>query len=215
MKASSASVARPFVALLERQGADPQSLLQGVGLAPDLLDRPEKLVEERRLYHLLARAAAELDQPIYGLLVGDHSELRDIGSFGAQLEQSVTLFDLLSTFTRTVSAVSSHARFWAAAEEDEVWFCRAGIELLDVGEHQAELFVLGLMTQIVRLAAGPEWTPERIRLKRRRTVLASRSSRPTRARRSSSRSRARRSHSRPPCSSSPSSGAQAPPSWTG
>jgi len=162
-----ASVAHPFVALLEREGGDPESCLHGVGLAPDLLDRPEEQVKERRLYRFLARAAAELDQPAFGLLVGDHSGLGDLGSFGSQLEQSVTLFDLLSTFTRTVSAVSSHARFWTAARGDEVWFCRAGIELLDVGEHQAELYVLGVMTQIVRLAAGPEWTPQRIRLKRR------------------------------------------------
>jgi AraC-like DNA-binding protein len=134
---------------------------------PDLLERPEEQVIELRLYHFLVRAASQLDLPAYGLLAGDGSTVRDLGSFGCRLEQSVTLFELIETFTRTVSTVASHARFWIVADEDDVWFCRAGLDLLEVGEHHAELFVLGLMKQIVRLAAGPDWMPKRIRLKRK------------------------------------------------
>jgi len=116
---------------------------------------------ERNLYALLDLAARDLDLPEYGRIAGAQSRLEDLGEIGHTLRQSLTLHDAITLFVRTVNEVSTGARFWVVREGAMAWLCRGGIENIEVGESQAELFVLSLLVQIVQLV-DPAWTPDTI-----------------------------------------------------
>ena len=166
-----ASVATPFVDLVQSLSADAEAELARHGLPVALLESSpgsrSTRIEEGRLYAFLHGAAEALDLPGFGLVAGLRSPLEDLGPFGLSLRQSLTLHDAVGAFLSAVNDVSTHASFWVERDGDLTWFCRGGIPQLEHGERQAELYVLSLLTQIVRLAAGPAWVPARVRVKAR------------------------------------------------
>lgn len=66
--------------------------------------------------------------------------------------------------TRLLPAHGTAKQWWIAEGNHEVWFCRGGGGVFDVGEGQLIQHALTGMVQLVRLGAGPHWRPSRVRV---------------------------------------------------
>jgi AraC-like DNA-binding protein len=152
-------VARPFLASIEQLGGSAEELASRVGFSAEVLERPVERMPERLLFAISALAARELERQDFGLVAGRDQDLSVLGSLGASIEQSLTLFDAIRTCVRGLGRVSSHSHWWVERNAENLWFRRARIDGCDHGEEQGELYVIGLMTRIVRIAVGDTWTP--------------------------------------------------------
>lgn len=161
-------ILRPMIDELDAGGVTLEPILQRAGVALDDLRSPDDEMEEWRAYELLHLGARRLSDSVFGLRAGLSTRLDDMGLFGRKVGHGFTLHHALETFIRSVNSVSTHAKFWLEMETDGAWFCRGGIAEIRVSDQQPELYVLGLMTNIARLASTHDWTPEYIQLKTRR-----------------------------------------------
>ena len=163
-----ASQAEPFLGALRFAGARTEPLLESVGICPDLVeDDPEALAPEYSVWELVDRCAGVSGSEHFGWERGLDSPIGDLGAFGHRVDAAPTLGSALELFLRDVSQHSSHARFSLVRGRKAVWFCRHGIDGIDVGAWQIELYVLGVMVHVVRRALGADWTPQALKLKRR------------------------------------------------
>lgn len=157
-------VVQPIVDRIKRLGGDVESLLVESDLIDLWCDSSLSTLPEARVWELFERAAKATDLPSIGLQAGSDFQVRDLGSFGRQLQQGLTLYRLLEEYCHGVNRYSSHARFWLRSSGRGVWFCRRGIDLIDVGREHVEQFTVQLMIRLVQLSAGTDWVPTRIRL---------------------------------------------------
>ena len=160
-------VVQPIVDRIDRLGGDGESLLAESGLIDLWYDRSLSTLPEARVWELFERAAKATDLPGIGLQAGADFRVRDLGMFGRQLQQGLTCYRLLEEYCHSVNRYSSHARFWLRRAGRGVWFCRRGIDLIDVGRDYVEQFTVQLMIRLVQLSAGSDWVPTRIRLQTR------------------------------------------------
>jgi AraC-like DNA-binding protein len=98
----------------------------------------------------------------FGLRVGLDTDVSEIGAFGRAVGAATTLQCALRVFLGELDLHSSSSEFGLRREEEHAWFWRAGLPGLRCDP--IEQYALGLMIQIVRLAAGPRWVPDRIAL---------------------------------------------------
>ena len=155
-----ASQAEPFLGPLRVRGARTAPLLEAVGIAPDLVDEdPDALVAEHTIWALADRCAKVAGSDAFGWETGLATPIGDLGAFGRRVEEAPTLGAALDLFLRAVSEHSSHARFSVIRRGGSLWFRRHGIRSLAVGAWQVELYVLGIMVHVVRLALGADWVP--------------------------------------------------------
>lgn len=157
-------VVTPIIRSLAALGGDVDTLVEDSGLRSSWSDMSSDVMPEARVWELFERSARSLDMPDVGLRVGAAFEVRDLGLFGRQLENSLTVFGCLSEYIETVNRFSSHSKFWLEQRSEGVWFCRQGIDLIDIGRNYVEQFTLQLMIRLVRLACGRRWLPASIQI---------------------------------------------------
>ena len=162
-------VVRPILDGVHELGGDVEALLEEVDLNKPWLDSAQDDLPEAPVWDFLERSAQNLDMPAIGLQAAATLRIGDLGDFGKRLEQSLTLYHCLTEYICGVNCHSSHARFWLDETTEGVWFCRHGIDLIEVGREYVEQFTLQLMIRLVQLAAGPGWSPARIRLQAKTT----------------------------------------------
>ena len=157
------SIIKSIVKSIELLGADAERLVASCELSAIWSDPAPDALPEHHVWRLFERTARSLDLPEIGLLVGAGFQVHDLGVFGRKLEWSLTAYSCLLEYTRTVNRYSSHSRFWLERQDGGVWFCRRGIDLIDVGRNEVEQFTLELMIRLVQLACGPKWSPSHVR----------------------------------------------------
>jgi len=161
-----ASQAEPFLRAVRVAGRRATPLLEAVGLAPDVVhEDPDALVPEHAIWDFVGHCADATGAEHFGWNVGLDSPIGDLGAFGQRVGAAATLGVALETFLRAAAQHSSHARFSVVQSDGRVWFRRHGIDGIDVGAWQIELYVLGIMVHVVRLALGADWVPSHVRLK--------------------------------------------------
>ena len=158
------SVVTPIIKSIETLGGDVETLIQDSGLWSSWSDVQSDQLPEANVWDLFERSAHALDLPNVGLRVGSGIEVRDLGPFGRQLENSLTTLTCLRQYIASVNRYSSHSKFWLQTQHEGAWFCRQGIDLIDVGRDHVEQFTLQLMIRLVRLGCGPRWLPSSIRI---------------------------------------------------
>lgn len=158
------SVVNPIAGVIGEITGRVEELLDESGLSRLWEDTSVVEFPEDRVWKLFERAASKCDCPSIGLHAGERIQINDLGPLGRQLQNSLTLFQCLNRYNKTVSRYSSHASFWLEQQGDAYWFCRQGIDLISAGRDYVEQFTLQLMIRIVRLAAGPEWSPTALRI---------------------------------------------------
>ena len=161
-----ASQAEPFTGALAVSGVRIEPLLEDCGIRPDIpaVD-PDALVPEYAIWDLVETCAHVAGEDLFGWRIGLETPIEAIGAFGRSVGSALTLRGALRLFLEAVGEHSSHAKFSVVPAGDHVWFCRHGIDDIDVGSWQVEQYVLGLMVRLIRMAEGPAWAPRAVLVK--------------------------------------------------
>ena len=163
-----ASQAAPFADRIRASGWRAEPLLEEVGIRPDLVDEhPDALVPEYAIWDLVERCARVAGTGSFGWDAGLGTPVEQLGSFGRDVASAATLRDALRLFLVAVGRHSSDASFSVARGRSGIWFRRHGIDAIDVGAWQVELYVVGLMVRVCRTALGAAWVPAELWLKQR------------------------------------------------
>lgn len=152
-----------FAAPVAEAGAPVDRLWARVGISPDVLLDADRWVPLHALIQFGEAAAADLSVPDLGLRIAERSAIGSLGVFGATVRAQPTLKRAIETATLLVSSYDSGERVWTVPERDGVRVCRR-VRSVDGCFRQADLFTLGLMVDLVRSAAGPEWRPDTVEL---------------------------------------------------
>ena len=158
------SVVTSIVESIGSLSAEVERLVANCNLTSIWSNAELEALPENNVWKLFRLSALSLDMPDVGLRVGGEFQVRDLGMFGRKLESSLTTNSCLQEYIKTVNRYSSHSKFWTEQEEGGVWFCRRGIDLIDVGRNEVEQFTLELMIRLVQLACGPMWKPRKVRI---------------------------------------------------
>jgi AraC-like DNA-binding protein len=138
------------------------------GVRPDLAsEAPDSLVPEYAVWDFVERAARQSGDDAFGWQIGLETPIEKIGSFGQEIGSAATLRGALRLFLHAVTKHSSHARFSLVPRGEQVWFCRHGIDQINVGSWHVEQYVLGMMVRLVRFALRRDWIPAAVFLKQR------------------------------------------------
>ena len=157
------SIVEPIVDSISNLVGDIDPLLNESGILRLWADNTVDDLPEDRIWRLFDLVGRRSGCNTIGLDAGESLAVRDLGSLGRQLEQCVSLFQCLTRYIETVNQYSSHASFWLKKTANGGgWFCRQGIDLIDIGRDYVEQFTLQLMIKLVRMAAGSDWIPSHI-----------------------------------------------------
>jgi AraC-like DNA-binding protein len=149
-------------------GADPDSVVLAAGLTMAELARPEQRLPLRKFVTLIEVASRATGDDCFGVHLGQHCGLRELGLPG-----------YLATFAPSVErALSSFARYYyLLGDATDVRFDRCGrsacfrYRVLDPASwprrHDAES-VLTMITVLIRQWIGPDWSPELVWLEHAR-----------------------------------------------
>jgi AraC-like DNA-binding protein len=136
--------------------------LERAHLPVDLFERHahDSVISALSMLEFAERAAANAGIGDLGYWAG-LVPLAGYGSFGERVADCPTLHTAVETFCSTVRFECSEAAYFLATGRSGMWFChgRDGRNTL-LAQH--ELYALMIMMQVIRLALGPQWKPERI-----------------------------------------------------
>jgi AraC-like DNA-binding protein len=164
-----ANVIQGFVTFLEEIGSPAENLLVKAKLPVSALHVPESLIPFRQVTDFYEQAAHQEGCENFGLLVGQRTQIGDLGAFGRLLCQTLTLHDAIHTGIHMIVTYTSGERFWLEEQGDQVWLCRNFIDRPDVGIQHADLFSVMVMINLIRLVAGSQWQPKEVHLETRWT----------------------------------------------
>lgn len=90
------------------------------------------------------------------------ASIADMGEFGKHLLQSATLNETLDRYCDNQIYYRSSASCYLMRGQKCIWLCRQTRGYFQEGYEQLELYALAEMIRVVRLAAGPDWWPQRL-----------------------------------------------------
>ena len=147
----------PIAAYVERAGIDPASLVARCRLPACVLTDAELLIPTASLGRLLDAAARHGDDAI-GALAGQAADIATLGTFGRLIRGAPTLGEALEAIVQHHPAFNSSGRVWVDSHGADVELCQVFTNV-DERWRQTAFYVLTLMVNVVRLAAGPAWRP--------------------------------------------------------
>ncbi|HEY9648011.1 MAG TPA: AraC family transcriptional regulator ligand-binding domain-containing protein [Chroococcidiopsis sp.] len=159
-----ASALLPFLRFLNQIGSPTEQLLQQSGLPIFALDDPEALIPFHQACLFIAEAAQHEGIDNLGILVGQQTQISDLGRFGRLLCQCLTLEELLSTVEQMIHTYSSSNQMWMVQEGDRMGFHHQCQCPPTFASQQIELYVVALIFRAFRLFLGPDWQPIAIHL---------------------------------------------------
>jgi AraC-like DNA-binding protein len=170
--------ATSIVRFLSAAGAPVSRTWDRAGLPIAALSDPERLVPLPALARFVDDSARTQGIDDLGLRIGAQTGVETLGMFGAAIRSAVTLGDALRTASAAVAGYNSSASYWVTLAGDRARFCRRFRDVTSTSR-QIDLFTVAVMINLVRVVAGPDWTPSRIELQsagactlRERGVLA-------------------------------------------
>ncbi len=148
-----------FAGLVEELGGSPQLALEGAGLSRQQIEQPALLIPLEKEARLLDLAARQCDCPSFGLELAARQNLAVFGPL------SLLILDT-DTLKQGLEAVEQHLH--SSAQGIDVTISeRDGLCFLDITTDNAgaaaceQMWVhaIGLSSLLVRMLAGPDWTP--------------------------------------------------------
>ena len=152
-----------FVQVMDRLDACPLPLLDLHGVPDAALVDPDAVLPAHQLRAFTADAARQTGLVDLGLRAG-RIGVGFHGRFGSRVNRSSTLREALDIFGAEARKEHSLSGFRLAIVGRTAWFLRDRLDGTRDEALQVELYVVQLMIETVRLAAGPDWLPAQIRL---------------------------------------------------
>jgi AraC-like DNA-binding protein len=159
-----ASAFLPFVKFLDQIGSPTEQLLQQAKVPIFALEDPEALIPLYQIFAFIEQAARLEGIENFGILVGQKTQIVDLGIFGHLLCQSLTLYELLTTLEQMVNTLSSGEQVWIVQQGDRVWLHHRFNSPPTLGNQQARLYSMMLYLKAFQLVLGQTWQPIAIQL---------------------------------------------------
>ncbi len=154
----------PIVDFLGQIGSPVDRMLEQVNVLPTVLDHPDNLVPVYQGSALLENAADLEGLEALGFLIGRQISMQRLGTIGSILDNSLTLFDLLSTLEQVLGMANSggYVNLWWVG--DSVWWQFRCERPARASNPQTDRYGLGLYLNILRQVLGPDWRPTELRV---------------------------------------------------
>jgi AraC-like DNA-binding protein len=153
---------RPFLEFFRETGAPVDRYLEEARLAADVDRDPDLALPSRPLYGVLDRLARESGRRDIGLKVGERTRTRELGPFGRRVLAQETLGDAIAAAGKLMPSVHT-ARRITLSTTGRVARLSSRLEAAQLAPTLwGDQFALSLLVELVRLAAGSDWTPERV-----------------------------------------------------
>ena len=163
-----------FKTAMENCGVSPDYYFKKVNLPTEVGD-PESLLPLKPFFQLINVVAISENIPDFGSRVAQTTPWHEVLSLGPLLKNSENLANLLEIFCEIASSQSSLVNFSLIDKKSQHYFCYNDTPVYK-GDIQMELYRITSMIQLVQLAAGAKWRPERIRLNMAYTPVVNASS---------------------------------------
>lgn len=154
----------PFVKFLDQIGSPTERLLQQAKVPIFALEDPEALLPLHQSCAFVEQAARLEGIENFGILVGQKTQIADLGIFGHLLCQSLTLYELLTTIEQMVNTFDSGEQVWLAQQSDQVWLHHRFNSLPTLENQQVRLYNMMLYLKAFQLVLGQNWRPIAIQL---------------------------------------------------
>jgi AraC-like DNA-binding protein len=159
-----ASHMQPFFHTLKKLKTDIESLLKEVGLTLSMFEHSDTLIPEAPLWEFVGLAAKKLDLPHFGFLVTESVCLDKYGAFGEHLCTAKNLNSALTIFIKDLNTHVNFPNYWLDSDDDYVWLCRKGTPGIEKGKWPVEQHVISFLVELVKVYAGKEWQPQRVKI---------------------------------------------------
>lgn len=157
--------------ILERMNVRFEDLLGRVGLPDVALDRASSLLPLREVLSVVEEAAHATGIENLSLLLATTGGLDALDIYGAYVKNAPTLLEAIRRADQYISWHTLGARLTLTREERNIVVWRYELSrTVRADRRHAFLFLLVLMRDVVRLAAGPGWMPDELRLEQARPV---------------------------------------------
>ena len=154
----------PFSGFLEAGGGDASRHLGEAGIAREALAAEEALIPLHQAAHFIERTARREGIGNLGLEVGARTPAAALGLFGMVLQQSLNLKDLLDKVIQWVPMLNSGAEVWLEPAGSPASLRLCIRHHVGTGRSMVNDYGLMLLIDAVRMAAGPDWRPDKVSL---------------------------------------------------
>ena len=159
-----AAFRKQFTVAMEAMGIESKNYYRKVRLPVSEPEDPESLVPLRPIYRLANVVAMEEGIPDFGSGVARLTPWHKVESLIPLINNSKTLGELIRIFCEKAVNQRSNADFRLCNEDAISWFGYHGPVILK-NDVQIELYRITSMIQLVQLAAGSGWRPQRVELR--------------------------------------------------
>lgn len=162
MELVQASGLKPAVEALRRRGIAVERYLERNGIPSNFVELPyAPLPKRQRLWRFLEDVEQSEGIETLGFLMGDAMDLADVGPFGAKMMKADTLLDAFIVLHHNIGNFAQKNTIDLERVGTEGWIlCDSYRKTCRPADHIVAAFLIA----IIRLAAGPDWRPGKIRL---------------------------------------------------
>ena len=154
---------QPFVACMKRRGADTERLLENQGIPPEIVAQGGGKIARQQAWRFLYAAEHKEAFDNLGFLQGDSFAVSELGDVGNAIQRAKTLKDAIETFCRLLPTIAD-GNVAKLVQGDHLSWLVVYSSDFDTNMRAADHFTILPLRAIIRLAAGPDWRPEKIRL---------------------------------------------------
>jgi AraC-like DNA-binding protein len=161
---------RTLPSLVHSLGGDVQKVLRPLKLNDTFLENPENMVPLSTFGALLNSAAKETGCEHFGLLVGSHSGIKEMGLAGKLMLHAPTVGLALEILKKYLHLVNRHALVFSGRRSEageEAFLAYAVLDGNFPGVQELQDGAIAVALNIMRTLIGPHWHPAEVQLMRR------------------------------------------------
>lgn len=152
---------QPFLRFFREAGAPVDRYLAAARLPPDVDQEVDRALPSRPLYGVIDRLARESGRPDLGLEIGTRTRIRRLGPFGRRIASQETLGEAVAAAERLMPTVHT-ARQVTLSVTGGAARLSSRLDTAHLSPTPwGDQFTLSVLIDLVRLAAGSDWCPER------------------------------------------------------
>lgn len=162
---SHASWLRPFNTYFDQQGIDLAPYYDGAKISEEITATEDAWLTKQQLYRFLNLVAEGERMPELGFVVGERITPDSIEALNTEIAQAETLREAIHHFCRLINRHVENNRAWLEdGMPGELWFLNQTDNPFEADRRIADHAGLMTLINVVRLFAGPDWFPEKVRL---------------------------------------------------
>jgi len=152
----------PALAFLDGIGAPTEQFLQQSGIPPEALEQPESPIPLHLVFQFLDRAARSEGLEDIGLTIGQQSCAFELGAYGKQLRNALTVHEYLQTGLQMIGALTSGQKFWLSDEADQIRINQYLPGSHSRGRCHADIYTLTTTIRMLQSFSNRPWNPQEI-----------------------------------------------------